>query len=65
VDPDPQLIESPVERQIRQAMERGEFDDLPGAGKPIPGAGQPDEPLWWVKAWVERESLGLRDRESA
>ncbi|MCT2585284.1 DnaJ family domain-containing protein [Actinophytocola gossypii] len=25
-----------VERQIRMAQERGEFDDLPGAGKPIP-----------------------------
>jgi len=61
-DGDPQLIESPVERQIRQAMERGAFDDLPGAGKPIPGAGQPDDPLWWVKEWVERERLGPRDR---
>jgi hypothetical protein len=25
-----------VERQIRQAQERGEFDNLPGAGKPLP-----------------------------
>ena len=24
-----------VERQIREAMERGEFDNLPGKGKPI------------------------------
>ena len=29
--------ESPVEKQIREAMERGEFDDLPGAGKPLEG----------------------------
>jgi DnaJ family protein C protein 28 len=27
--------ESPVERQIREAIERGDFDDLPGKGKPI------------------------------
>ncbi len=25
-----------VERQIRAAQERGAFDDLPGAGKPLP-----------------------------
>jgi hypothetical protein len=25
-----------VERQIRQAQERGDFDNLPGAGKPLP-----------------------------
>jgi hypothetical protein len=24
-----------AERKIREAMERGEFDDLPGAGKPL------------------------------
>jgi hypothetical protein len=62
---DPHLIESPVERQIRQAMERGEFDDLPGAGRPIPGAGEPYDPLWWVKAWVERERLGPAGRHEA
>jgi DnaJ family protein C protein 28 len=27
--------ESAVEKQIREAMERGEFDHLPGAGKPL------------------------------
>jgi DnaJ family protein C protein 28 len=27
--------ESPVEQQIREAIERGDFDDLPGKGKPI------------------------------
>ena len=62
---DPELVESPVERQIRLAMERGGFDDLPGAGKPLPGAGEAYDPLWWVKAWVERERLGPRDRGSA
>jgi hypothetical protein len=28
-------IESAVEKRIREAMERGEFDNLPGKGKPI------------------------------
>ena len=29
-----------VDLQIQQAMARGEFDDLPGAGKPIRGPRQ-------------------------
>ena len=28
-------IESAIEQKIREAMERGEFDDLAGKGKPI------------------------------
>ena len=28
--------ESAVERQIREAQERGDFDDLPGRGRPLP-----------------------------
>lgn len=49
------MHESFIDRQIREAMERGEFDDLPGAGKPIPGAGRPHEPNWWVRSFLERE----------
>ena len=29
------IYESAVERQIREAQERGDFDNLPGAGKPL------------------------------
>jgi hypothetical protein len=29
-------FESPIDQAIREAMERGEFDNLPGAGKPLP-----------------------------
>jgi hypothetical protein len=43
-----------VERAIRFAMEAGEFDDLPGEGKPIPGVGQVDDDLWWVRGWLRR-----------
>jgi len=50
--------ESWVDRQIREAIERGEFDDLPGQGKPIKGLGRDDE-NWWVKAYLEREQLPL------
>ncbi len=44
------------ERLIREAIEAGEFDDLPGTGKPVPGAGRPDDDLWWVRAWMKRSS---------
>ncbi len=49
--------ESLVDRQIRLAQERGEFDNLPGAGKPLPGRGEPDDELWWVKGYLRREGL--------
>jgi Domain of unknown function (DUF1992) len=48
---------SVVETQIRQAQERGDFDGLPGHGRPIPGAGEPDDELWWVKGLIRREGL--------
>ncbi|MFE3292625.1 DUF1992 domain-containing protein [Rhodococcus sp. NPDC059234] len=49
-------FESWIERQIRLAQERGEFDNLPGAGKPIPHLGDDDE-LWWVKNKLRAEGL--------
>ncbi|MGP4016195.1 J-domain-containing protein [Saccharopolyspora sp. 5N708] len=50
-------FESWVDKQIRTAQERGDFDDLPGAGKPLPGAGAPVEEQWWIKGYVRREGL--------
>jgi hypothetical protein len=49
--------ESLVDREIRLAQERGEFDNLPGAGKPLPGWGEPADELWWVKGYLRREGL--------
>jgi hypothetical protein len=46
-----------VERQIREAAERGEFDNLPGAGKPIVDLDKPHDELWWVKDKLRRENL--------
>jgi hypothetical protein len=48
-----------VELQVQQAMERGEFDDLPGAGKPIPDLGSAHDPDWWLKKLVERERISV------
>lgn len=49
--------ESNVDRQIREAREAGAFDNLPGAGKPLPGLGNRHDPNWWVRQWVEREDI--------
>lgn len=46
-----------VEMSIQQAIRRGEFDDLPGAGKPIPGLGQSHDPDWWIRRKIESEKL--------
>jgi hypothetical protein len=47
--------ESSIDRQLREAQERGEFDNLPGAGKPLPDAGREYDEDWWVKDWLRRE----------
>ena len=46
-----------VDLQIKQAMDRGDFDDLPGAGKPIKNLGTQHDPDWWVKQLIEREKI--------
>jgi hypothetical protein len=46
-----------VDLQIRKAMERGEFDDLPGAGKPLTSLGPQHDPDWWLKQLIEREQI--------
>jgi hypothetical protein len=46
-----------VDQQIRIAMERGDFDDLPGAGKPLGDLGSGHDPDWWLRKLVERERL--------
>jgi len=42
---------------VRDAMARGEFDNLKYAGKPIPGLGSTHDPDWWIKALIQREHL--------
>jgi hypothetical protein len=50
-------FETWVERQLREAAERGAFDDLPGAGRPIPDLDKPHDELWWVKQKLRRENF--------
>ena len=51
--------EKHIDRLIREAQERGEFDNLPGAGKPIPDLDKPHDEYWWVKKLLEREEISL------
>jgi hypothetical protein len=46
-----------VEIQIAQAMRRGDFDDLPGAGKPLTHLTETYDPNWWIRRKIERERL--------
>lgn len=51
--------ESWIDRQIREGIERGEFDDLPGKGKPLPGVGEPLDEMWWVREKLRREEVSF------
>lgn len=46
-----------VEHEIQQAIRRGEFDDLPGAGKPLDDLDKPLREDWWIRRKIEREGL--------
>jgi hypothetical protein len=48
-----------IDAQIRVATEKGAFDNLPGAGKPLPNLDQAYDPLWWVKQLVQREQISM------
>jgi len=50
-------FESLIEQKIREAQERGDFDDLPGMGKPLPGWGTQDDELWWIRGYLQREGV--------
>ncbi len=46
-----------IDRQIREGMERGAFDGLPGHGKPIGDIDRPHDELWWVRDKLRREGV--------
>ncbi|AYF78493.1 DUF1992 domain-containing protein [Nocardia yunnanensis] len=46
-------FESWIDKQVREAAERGEFDNLKGAGQPIP-PGATDENSW-LRSYLKRE----------
>lgn len=49
-----------IDQQINDAAKRGAFDDLPGAGKPLPPSTDFDG-LAWVRDYVRREGGSVDD----
>ncbi|MER5181346.1 DUF1992 domain-containing protein [Streptomyces sp. NPDC002896] len=51
-------FESWIDKQIREAEERGDFARLEGAGKPLPRDMENTyDELWWIKRKMAREGL--------
>lgn len=51
-------LESAIDKQIREAMERGDFENLPGAGKPLNLARDPNIPEEWELAFNLLKNAG-------
>jgi len=49
-----------IDQQIEDAAERGLFDDLPGAGKPLPRRDE-DAAQAWLREYMRREGLSTQD----
>ncbi|MFB7930414.1 DUF1992 domain-containing protein [Streptomyces sp. NPDC056039] len=53
-------FESWVDKQIRDAETRGEFERLPGAGKPLPAdVDSGYDELWWIRRKMAREGFSV------
>ncbi|MET9494610.1 DUF1992 domain-containing protein [Streptomyces sp. NPDC006552] len=53
-------FESFVDKQIRDAERRGDFDALPGAGRPLGAVSDaPYDENWWIKQKLAREGLSV------
>jgi hypothetical protein len=48
-----------AENKIRAAIEAGEFDNLPGFGKPAAIFDEPYDPYWWIRRKLEREQIAI------
>ncbi len=48
-----------VDQQIREAQEKGEFENLPGEGEPLRDLEESYNPVWWVKKLVKREKISM------
>jgi len=51
------------ENLIRVARDEGKFDNLPGAGKPIPDLDDAYDPDWWLKKKMKEDDLSDAFRE--
>ena len=61
----PDDFEANIDRIIRDSIEGGDFEDLPGKGKPIPGVGTKDDAHWWVREWLKQNPTQTDDDDRA
>ncbi|MGW7130172.1 DnaJ family domain-containing protein [Streptomyces bobili] len=53
-------FESWIDKQIQDAEKRGEFEQLPGLGRPLdPEIEGPYDELWWIRRKMAREGLSV------
>lgn len=52
-----------AENKLRAAIEAGEFDNLPGLGKPSPLIDEPYDPWWWIRRKLRQENLPADPRD--
>ncbi len=50
-----------IDQQINEAAERGAFDNLPGAGKPLPKRGEAEDGQAWLRDYLRREGVSAEE----
>ena len=50
-----------IDQQVAEAAERGAFDDLPGAGQPIPRRAEADSSQAWLRDYLRREGVSAEE----
>lgn len=50
-----------IDQQVNAAAERGAFDNLPGAGKPLPDSRQADDGQAWLRGYLRREGVSAEE----
>ena len=50
-----------IDQQINEAAERGAFDNLPGAGKPLPKRGPAGDGQAWLRDYLRREGASAEE----
>ena len=56
-EPTAQQQSQAVEMAIQQAIRRGDFDNLPGAGKPLTNLNRVHDPDWWIREKIQSERI--------
>ena len=50
-----------IDQRINEAAERGAFDNLPGAGQPIPRRGEAGDGQAWLRDYLRREGVSAEE----